>query len=82
MLTVRLPDELESEINRIASEEKKSKSEIVKDALQRFVEEHRGMKSSYELGQDLFGRVGSGESNRSQTYRKKVKEKIRAKHSH
>ena len=82
MLTVRLPDDLEAEIDRIASTESRTKSDVVKDALKQYVEEHQENRSSYEVGQDLFGKASSCESNRSQTYKKRITEKLLEKHSH
>ena len=55
MLTVRLPNDLETEINRLASTEKKTKSDIIKEAIRQYIASHRKCNSSYELGHDLFG---------------------------
>ena len=82
MLTVRLPDDLEAEVDRIASTESRTKSDIVKDALQQYIASHRRKRSSYETGKDLFGIAASGEHDRSQTYKKLIQEKLREKHSH
>jgi metal-responsive CopG/Arc/MetJ family transcriptional regulator len=82
MLTVRLPSDLETEIDRLASAEKKTKSDIIKEALRQYVASHRKWRSSYELGQDLFGIVSSGDSSRSKTYKKRVKDKLSEKHAH
>ena len=82
MLTVRLPSDLETEIDRLASTEKKTKSDIIKEAIRQYITSHRNRNSSYELGKDLFGVVSSGSSSRSKTYKKRVKDKLREKHSH
>ncbi len=82
MLTVRLPNELETEIDRIASAERKTRSDIVKEALREYIASHRDRGSSYELGQDLFGVASSGESDRSATYKQRLKDKLGAKHAH
>lgn len=82
MLTVRLPEDLEAEVERIASVERRTKSDIVKDALQQYVASHQEQRSSYQTGRDLFGTASSGEHHRSQTYKKRIKEKLREKHSH
>ena len=81
MLTVRLPEDLEAELDRIASAESRTKSDVVKDALQHYVKAHRENRSSYEMGQDLFGKTSSDQSNRSQTFKKRIKEKLLEKHS-
>jgi metal-responsive CopG/Arc/MetJ family transcriptional regulator len=82
MLTVRLPSDLETEINRLASTEKKTKSEIIKDAIRQYIASHRNRNSSYELGHDLFGIVSSGDTSRSKTYKKWVKDRLSEKHAH
>ena len=82
MLTVRLTPEMESEIDRLASAEKKTKSDIVKDALKEYIHTHHETGSSFELGEDLFGIAASGDGDRSATYRKRTKEKLRDKHAH
>lgn len=82
MLTVRLTPEIESEIDRLASVEKKTKSEIVKEALKEYIHVHQNAGSAFELGKDLFGIAESGDSDRSSSYRHHVKERLRAKHAH
>lgn len=82
MLTVRLPDDLEAEVDRIASTERRTKSDIVKDALQQYIASHRQKPSSYQVGEDLFGLIASGEDDRSRTYKRRLREKLREKHSH
>ncbi len=80
MLTVRLPEDLERELDRLATEERTTKTQIVRLALERYVTAHRDRKSSFELGEDLFGRFGSGDGTLSSTYERLVREKLRAKH--
>jgi predicted transcriptional regulator len=80
VLTVRLPDHLERELERLAAEERTTKTQIVRRALERYLEAQRDQRSSFELGKALFGRYGSGESTRSTTYKRRVREKLRAKH--
>ena len=82
MLTVRLPDDLEAAVDRIASAEKRTKTDIVKDALQLYLAAHQQRRSSYEVGQDLFGVTASGDHDRSRTYKRRIEEKLREKHSH
>ena len=82
MLTVRLPVDLETEIERLASTEKKTKSEIIKAALREYIASRRKCTSSFEIGRDLFGIASSDESDRSQTFKKRVKDKLSEKHAH
>lgn len=80
MLTVRLPDHLERELVRLAAEEGTTKTQIVRRALERYMAAHREQRSSFELGEELFGRYGSGERTLSTSYKERVREKLRAKH--
>lgn len=82
MLTVRLPDDLEAEVDRLAATEHRTKSEIIKDALRNYVASHAQQHSSYELGEDLFGIGESGVSDRSATYKQRLKRRLGEKHSH
>ncbi len=82
MLTVRLPDDLEAEVDRLAATERRTKSEIIKDALRNYVASHSERHSSYELGEDLFGVAESGDSDRSINYKERLKRKLSEKHSH
>ena len=73
MLTVRLSDHLERELDRLAAEERTTKTQIVRRALERYVAAHREQRSSFELGEALFGRFGSGERTLSTTYEGRVR---------
>jgi len=79
-LTVRLPDHLERELVRLAAEEGTTKTQIVRRALERYMAARREQRSSFELGEELFGRYGSGERTLSTSYKERVREKLRAKH--
>ncbi len=81
MLTVRLPEDLEAKVAQIASMEGRTKSDIVKEALREYVASRQHERSSYEAGQDLFGIAASGEHDRSQTYKRRIREKLREKQS-
>ena len=70
MTTVRLPLEIEQRLEILAREKHKSKTELIKEALE---------KDSYELGEEYFGRYGSGDGSLSVSYKEKIKDKINAK---
>jgi predicted DNA-binding protein len=80
VLTVRLPDDLERELERLAAEGGTTKTQIVRLALERYVTAEREERSSFELGEELFGRYGSGDRTLSTSYKGRVREKLRAKH--
>ena len=73
---------LQCVIERLASTEKNTKSDIIKEALREYIASHRKWNTSYKSGQDLFGIVSSDDSTRSKTYKKRVKDKLSEKHAH
>jgi predicted DNA-binding protein len=80
MTTVRLPPELEQKLQVLSEAQHRSKSELIKEALELFLKTQESEKDSYEIGKDLFGKYGSGQGNLSQDYKQLLKDKIRAKH--
>jgi hypothetical protein len=82
MLSVRLPQELEKKVRRIAASEKLTTTEVVRTALEAYVGSKDKVPSSYDLGKDLFGKHGSGRGDLSVSYKRQVKERIRAKYTH
>jgi hypothetical protein len=79
MLTVRLPQELEDKLKQLAASEKRTKTQVIRAALEVYLQARHGKKSASELGEDLFGRYGSGHGRLSTTYKGMLKERIRAK---
>lgn len=79
MTTVRLPVEIEERLQILSTKQHKSKSDIIKEALELLFKSETEDKDSYELGLPYFGKYGSGSSERD--YKKLIKEKIRAKHN-
>ena len=82
MLTVRINKEIEKKLDNYSQQKNLSKSAIVKEALEAYLTKAQLNDSPYELGQDLFGKDGSGNASASTTYKSKLKKKIREKHSH
>lgn len=80
MLTVRLPEHLERDLERLAAEERTTKTRIVRRALEHYIAAHHERRTSYEMGEALFGRYGSGDGTLSTTYKGRLQEKLRAKH--
>ena len=81
MTTVRLDDDINNKLSALKEVEKTTKTEIIKKAIAEYYEQHIAKKSPFEIGKDLFGRYGSG-PNLSQSYKKKLKEKLNEKHTH
>lgn len=80
MLTVRLPEKLERELDILSEQKKVTKSEIVKEALVEYLKTN--CKTPYEAGKDLFGCDDSNITDGSVTYKKNVRRKIGEKHTH
>lgn len=81
MVTVRLGEDLEQELSRVATEEGRTKTEIIREALRSYLTTIRERQTPYELGQDLFGAGSSGRSDLSRTYKRRLNEKLRERHS-
>ena len=83
MLAVRLSEALEYELNHFTKVSHQTKTDVVKEALRLFFKTQALNKqtTSYKLGQELFGKYGSGESNLSTTYKQKLKSKLHEKYS-
>ena len=82
MLTVRLSPSEEKILNEYCKLEGLPKSQVVKEAIELYLVQHRKNSKPYEVGADLFGKEGSGIKNNSVTYKKRVKELLNEKHSH
>ena len=79
MTTVRLPLKIEQRLEILAREKHKSKTELIKEALEKYFYQEESEKDSYELGEEYFGRYGSGDGSLSVSYKEKIKDKINAK---
>lgn len=79
-VTIRLPVPLEKELTRAASRKRVSKSQLIRDCLEAFLNTDQDVPLAWELGKDLFGKVGSGQSNLSRNRKQIVREKLNARH--
>jgi len=82
MLNVRLSEDLEKKLKQYSMEENVPKSSIVKEALAQYFTKKELKASPFAVGSGLFGLEGSGRSDGSVTYKKTLKDKLNAKHSH
>ncbi len=82
MISLRLPEELEIELNKISKLENISKSTLIKNALYKYLKERDVKTCPYDLGKDLFGNYGSGSSDLSKNYKAILKDRLNEKHSH
>ncbi len=81
MISLRLTNDLEEQLNTISKTEKTSKSEIIKKALALYFEEYKKGHGPYDLGKDMFGKYGSGKGTLSKDYKKLVKGRLHEKYS-
>lgn len=79
MTTVRLPIEIEQRLEILARKKHKSKTDLIREALEKLFIQEESEKDSYELGEEYFGKYGSGDGALSVTYKDKLKDKINAK---
>ncbi len=81
-ITVRLDDETDGRLKRQLARSGETLSEFVRSAVVKQLAEGPVKEDAYEawlrLSKDL---VGSGETDLSTTYKARIKEKLRAKHS-
>ena len=79
MTTARLPVETRNKLLILSRSKNKSKSDIIKESVEMYYEREESDIDSFTLGEPCFGRYGSGESDRSLTYKERIKGKVRAK---
>jgi predicted DNA-binding protein len=79
MISVRLSKHLDNKLTAISEREKTTKSELIKEALEKYMDDYEQKSEPFVLGEDLFGKYGSGTGNLSVTYKEKVRAKIGAK---
>lgn len=79
MISLRLPLELEKKLEEFSVKEQMTKSDIIREALQEYMDKREREKHPYLLGEDLFGKYGSGSGSLSTQYKRTVREKIHAK---
>lgn len=84
MLSVRLNNTLETQLQAVSKQNHISKSQVIKDALVYYfdmLKKESKQKTPYELGDEFFGKYSSGKRDLSTTYKQKLKEKIDAKNN-
>lgn len=81
MRSIRLSDEMEKDLEAMADQKKTSRSNIVKEALVEYMAKEKKYNKPFELGERYFGKHGSGENSRSTSYKSKIKDKLRDKHT-
>lgn len=78
-LSIRLTLETKTKLENMARVENKTKSEIIREALELYFKNFSEDKTPFELGKEYFGKHGSGQGDLSINGEKILKEKIRRK---
>jgi hypothetical protein len=81
MLSLRIPDFLETELMDICKEEKKTKTTIIKESLLLYIESKKQKASAYELGKKYFGKYETTPSDKSVNHKELIRKKIKQKHN-
>ena len=75
-ISFRLDQELKEKLDSLARARGVSRSDVIRECLEAFLSrEHR--PSAWELGKELFGRIGSGHRTLARDRKQIVKERIR-----
>jgi RHH-type transcriptional regulator, rel operon repressor / antitoxin RelB len=78
MVTLRLDQKLEQDLNNTAKKLGLSKSELIRKSIQDYITKQKN-PDAWEVGKDLFGKYSSGYGDLSTRRKDILKEKIRAK---
>ncbi len=79
--TARLPPETRNKLLVLSRIKGKTKSDIIKESLDMYYDYEEKEIDSFTVGEPYFGNYGSGDGDRSVTYKQRIKEKIRDKTS-
>jgi len=74
--TARLPLDTRNKLLILSRIKGKTKSDIIKDSLEMYYEQEENEIDSFTLGEQSFGKYGSGESDRAITYKERIKKKL------
>jgi len=74
--TARLPIGTRNKLVTLSRAKNKTKSEIIIESLEMYYDREEGEIDSFTLGERVFGRYGSGDGDRSTTYKQRIKKKL------
>ena len=78
MITLRLDQKLEQQVNNTAKYLGLTKSELIRKSIKEYLCKLK-QPDAWEIGEDLFGKYSSGLGNLSSDRKELVKSKVRAK---
>jgi len=74
--TARLPVDTRNKLLALSKAKNMTKSDVIIASLEFYYKQEENDIDSFTLGEKVFGRYGSGESDRSVTYKQRIKEKL------
>lgn len=80
-ISVRLDDHLEAGLEKAARSAGISKSDLIRKCLEEYLTRQTLDRLPWQLGKELFGKVGSGRSDLSVNRKQILRKKIHAKQS-
>ncbi len=78
MITLRLDQKLEQQINKTAKNLGLSKSELIRKSISEYLSKLE-QPNAWDIGEDLFGKYSSGLGNLSSDRKELIKSTIKAK---
>ena len=78
-ISLRLDPDLAARLEAVAEREGVSKSELIRQCLSEFLARQQHRPDAWELGKDLFGKVGSGQDGLARSRKQIVKERLHAR---
>ncbi|MCH8556942.1 MAG: ribbon-helix-helix domain-containing protein [Balneolia bacterium] len=76
MTSVRLNKDQEKKLDDLARAKDVPRSQIIKEALELYISREEAAANPYRTGMEFFGTYGSGDSDRSITYKERIRNKI------
>ena len=77
--TARLPLDTRNKLLILSRKMSKTKSDIIKEAVEMYYKQEEDEIDSFTLGLPYFGKYSSGEGDLSTTYKQRIGEKLRAR---
>jgi len=74
--TARLPIDTRNKLLALSRIKNKTKSDIIIESLEMYYELEENEMDSFALGEPVFGKYGSGESDRATSYKHRIKRKL------
>jgi len=74
--TARLPMDTRNKLLALSRVKNKTKSDIIIESLELYYKQEEGGIDSFTLGEKVFGKYGSGDCDRSTTYKQRIKKKL------